>query len=78
LAGLEAAQITGMFTLPDSIERSATLRNGLKNHTRLQYELTTLRKLAAKEKHLNRRVELNMTIKRLEVELAAILPSLYQ
>jgi hypothetical protein len=32
---------------------------------------------AAKEK-LNRRVELNMTIKRLEVELAAILPSLYR
>jgi len=55
-----------------------TLRDGLANHARLQYELTTLRNQAAKEKQLNRRVELNMTIKRLEVELAAILPSLYR
>jgi hypothetical protein len=70
LAELEAAHITGIFTPPDSVERSATLRDGLANHARLQYELTTLRTQAAKEKQLNRRVELNMTIKRLEVELA--------
>lgn len=77
LAGLEAANITGSFTPPTSAEHSAILRGGLANHARLQYELTTLRKLAAKEKQLNRRVELNRTIKTLEAELAAIVKSLY-
>jgi hypothetical protein len=72
LAGLEAASITGSFTPPTSAEHSTTLRDGLANHARLQYELTTLCNQAAKEKQLNRRVEINMTIKRLEVELAEL------
>jgi len=72
LAGLEAANITGSFTPPTSTEHSTTLRDGLANHARLQYELTTLRNHAAKEKQLKRRVELNMTIKRLEAELAEL------
>lgn len=72
LAGLEAANITGSFTPPTSAEHSTTLRDGLANHAQLQYELTTLRNQAAKEKQLNRRVELNMTIKRLETELAEL------
>jgi len=72
LAGLEVASITGSFTPPTSAEHSTTLRDGLANHARLQYELTTLRNQAAKEKQLNRRVELNITIKRLEVELAEL------
>lgn len=72
LAELEAAYITGNFVPPDSAEHSATLWDGLANHVRLQYELTTLRTQAAKEKQLNRRVELNMTIKRLEAELAEL------
>jgi hypothetical protein len=72
LAGLEAASITGSFTPPTSAEHSTALRDGLANHARLQYELTTLRNQAAKEKQLNRRVELNITIKRLEVELAEL------
>ena len=49
-----------------------TLRDGLANHARLQYELTTLRNKAAKEKQLNRRVEPNMTIKRLDMELVEL------
>jgi len=70
LIGLEAASITGNFILPTSAEHSTILRDGLANHAWLQYELTALRKLATKEKQLNRRVELNMTIKKLEAELA--------
>lgn len=72
LAGLEAASITGSFTIPTSAEHSTILRDGLANHARLQYELSTLRNQAAKEKQLNRRVELNITIKRLEAELAEL------
>jgi len=70
LVGLEASRITGQFVVPDSSERSCALRDGLANHDCLQYELKALRAQAAKEKQVNRRVELNMTIKRLEAELA--------
>ncbi|POZ49724.1 DUF4391 domain-containing protein [Methylovulum psychrotolerans] len=72
LAGLEAASITGSFTPPTSTERSTILRDGLAKYARIHYELTTLRNQAVKEKQLNRRVELNITIKRLEAELAEI------
>jgi len=72
LAGLEAASITGSFTPPTSTEHSTILRDGLAKYARLQYELTTLRNQAVKEKQLNRRVGLNITIKRLEAELAEI------
>jgi hypothetical protein len=71
VAGLEAAQITGTFTVPDSADRASVLRNGLDAHARLHRELATLRVQAAKEKQLNRRVELNLQIKRLEALLVA-------
>ncbi|MDD5035009.1 MAG: DUF4391 domain-containing protein [Methylococcaceae bacterium] len=48
------------------------MREGLETHARLQQELTALRAQAAKEKQINRRVELNLEIKRLEGKLAAI------
>jgi len=38
----------------------------------LQRDLASLRAQAAKEKQLNRRVELNLDIKRLEAELTAV------
>lgn len=71
VCALEAAQITGTFAAPDSPDRSTALHDGLEAHTRLQRDLTVLRAKAAKEKQLNRRVELNLEIKRLEAELAA-------
>jgi len=71
VAALEAAQITGSFAAPDSADRASALRDGLDTHTRLQRDLATLRAQAEKEKQINRRVELNLEIKRLEVKLAA-------
>jgi hypothetical protein len=71
MAGLEAARITGAFAPPESAERASALREGLGAHARLQRDLAILRARAEKEKQLNRRVELNLEIKRLEVELAA-------
>ena len=47
------------------------LREGLDTYARLQRDIAALRAQAAKEKQLNRRVELNLEIKRLEAELAA-------
>ncbi len=72
VAALEAAQITGTFAPPDSADRSTALHDGLDAHALLQRDLTVLRARAAKEKQLNRRVELNLEIKRLEAELVAI------
>lgn len=71
LAALEAARITGSFAPPDSAGRSAALRDGLDTRARLQREIASLRAQGQKEKQLNRRVELNLEIKRLEAELAA-------
>ena len=71
LAGLEAARITGTFAPPESAERASALRDGLDMHARLRRDLAILRARADKEKQLNRRVELNLEIKRLEAELAA-------
>lgn len=71
MAALEAARITGTFAPPDSPERASALWDGLDMHARLRRDLGILRARADKEKQLNRRVELNMEIKRLEAELAA-------
>jgi hypothetical protein len=71
LVALEAARITGTFAPPESTERASALRDGLDMHARLRRDLAILRARADKEKQLNRRVELNLEIKRLEAELAA-------
>jgi len=71
VAALEAAQITGRFAAPDSAGRSSVLRDGLDTHARLRRDLAVLRAQAEKEKQLNRRVELNLEIKRLEAKVAA-------
>jgi hypothetical protein len=71
MAALEAAEITGVFAPPDSADRASVLRDGLDTHARLQRDLAALRAQAEKQKQLNRRVELNLEIKRLEAKLAA-------
>jgi hypothetical protein len=76
VAATEAAQITGTFSTPDSPDQAAALRDGLEAHARLQRELASLRVQATKEKQLNRRVDLNLQIKRLESKLAAVAQSL--
>jgi hypothetical protein len=76
VAALEAAQITGMFTPPKTADRAAAVRDGLEVHSQLERDLTVLRARAKKERQINRRVELNLEIKRLEAELVAISRSL--
>lgn len=70
VAALEAAQITGTFAPPDSDGHAQALREGLDARARLQRDLAALRAQAEKEKQLNRRVELNLEIKRLEAKVA--------
>lgn len=76
LTALEAARITGVFSPPDSLEKAAGLRKDLDWRVRLQRELDLLRARAAKEKQLNRRVELNLEIRRLEATLKELIPNL--
>lgn len=70
IAALEAAQISGTFAPPDSDERASAVRQGLDVHNELQRHIAGLRAQAKKEKQINRRVELNLEIKRLEAKLA--------
>lgn len=78
VAGLEAAQITGTFAAPDSANRASALREGLDAHARLHRELATLRVQASKEKQINRRVDLNLQIKKLEAVLVTTAKSLQE
>jgi hypothetical protein len=69
LAALAAARVTGRFALLESQEEADVRRAALVEHARLQQEIVSLRAQAAKEKQLNRRVELNLAIRRLEGRL---------
>ena len=66
---LEAAQITGAFRPPTS-ENSAALRDNLDARAQALRDLTVLRAQAEQETQLNRRVELNLAIKKLAARIA--------
>lgn len=71
IIGFAASAITGRFTLPATPERTQQMRESVARHAELLGEISALRTHAAKEKQMNRLVELNMKIKRLESQLAA-------
>jgi len=72
VAALGAARITGAFAVPGATAQGDALRDGLESHKAMERELVQLRARAKKEKQINRRVELNLQIKRLEGEMAAV------
>ncbi len=67
---LQASRLTGRFVLPHTPEVAADRRNALVEYDRIQREITSLRARAEKETQINRRVDLNLAIRRLEGELA--------
>ena len=71
IVGLAASSITGRFALPESPEQMRQMRESVAKHSQILDELSALRTQATKEKQMNRLVELNMNIKRLESQLAA-------
>ena len=71
IVGLAAANITGHFSLPESPEQTNRMRESVAQHSQILNELSLLRTLAVKEKQMNRLVELNTKIKRLELQLTA-------
>lgn len=70
IEALRASRITGGFARASTPEAAEARRDALERHEQVQREIGGLRAQAAKETQLNRRVELNLTIRRLEAELA--------
>lgn len=71
LLALQAARVTGVFTLAANAEHAAVRRVALQECARLDGEIARLRAAAAKEKQIARRVELNLELKRVEAAQAA-------
>jgi len=65
-----AARLTGQFTPATDAAAAERRRTALADHESLNREITSLRARATKESQLNRRVELNLEVKRLESRLA--------
>ena len=68
---LLAARLTGIYRISTTPEQAAARRQALADCERLDAEITRLRAQATKEKQLARRVELNLTLKRVQAERAA-------
>jgi hypothetical protein len=70
LEAFQAAQITGRFVPSSSSEAAIARREALAEYDRLVRQIAALRAQAERESQINRRVELNLEIKRLEAEMA--------
>lgn len=76
LQAFQAARITGRFAPSTDSEASAVRREALAAHDRLAREIAGLRAQAERESQVNRRVDLNLEIKRLQVSLAEAIEKL--
>lgn len=65
---LLAARVTGAFRMPGTAEAASQRRAALRDFDRLASEVARLRALAAREKQVSRRVELNLEIERMRTE----------
>lgn len=71
IVGLTVAGVVGQFVLPTTTDQAQQIREFMRTRSQLLNELSVLRSQASKEKQINRLVELNMHIKRLESQLVA-------
>lgn len=70
IEALNAARLNGAFTATDDAASIERRRDALETHSRLTREIIGLRAKANREKQVNRRVDLNLEIQRLESDLA--------
>ena len=70
MQALLAARLTGSYQTPATPEQAAARRQALADCERLEAEVSRLRAQALREKQLARQVELNLTLKRVQAELA--------
>jgi hypothetical protein len=66
IEALKAAQITGVFAPTNDAQAIERRRIALEMHARLTREAASLRVKGAREKQMNRKVDLNLEIRRLE------------
>ena len=76
LHALAAARLTGSYTLTQTASEAAARQAALADNARIAREIAGLRAKAAKETQINRRVDLNLAIQRLEAELHAAMKRL--
>jgi hypothetical protein len=76
IEALKAAPITGVFAATNDAAAIARRRTALDIHARLTREAAALRTKAVREKQMNRKVALNMDIRRLESAAAHELKNL--
>ncbi|MBI3481348.1 MAG: DUF4391 domain-containing protein [Nitrosomonadales bacterium] len=69
LTACQAAKITGVFAQSATAEQASIRRTALQDCQRLEAEAARLRNVAAKEKQLARRVEMNIELQRLQREI---------
>ncbi|MBS0455612.1 MAG: DUF4391 domain-containing protein [Proteobacteria bacterium] len=72
LVAAQVARVTGHFSVGAPPEQTAMRRVTLLEHQRLEVEAARLRALAAKETQIAKRVEQNLSLQRLQAELAAV------
>ncbi len=63
---LQAAGVKGTFALAESSQAAADRRAAMSEYARIQREIVGLRGQAMKETQINRRVDVNLSIRRLE------------
>ena len=68
IESLAAARLTGAYAYSDEVRVAERRRAALEAHEKLMREAALLRAKAAREKQMNRRVELNVEIHRLEAD----------
>ena len=76
LTALQAAELTGVFRVPGDAAGSLAQQAATAECLRLRREMDGVRARAAKEKQMNRRVELNIQLRQLQTRVDALLPQL--
>lgn len=76
LIALKAAQVSGVFTITTTAEQAQARRVALQECAVLEVQIAALRAAAVKEKQINRQVEINLELKRLQAAQAALLAKL--
>lgn len=71
LTAAEAARITGRFRLTEDADKAAARRDALRTCQRLEQEAARLRNQAGKERQIAKKVDLNLALQRLQVDLTA-------
>jgi hypothetical protein len=70
IEALTAARLSGEYVVSDEANSIARRRAALEAYSRLMQEMAGLSAKAIREKQMNRRVDLNLEIQRLETEIA--------